>query len=64
MNAMKPNTDFCDGCKYLHGDEDGENYYQYCSYGSGTLPNVDKLYVSLNRLECCPIDSGLGVDIC
>jgi hypothetical protein len=49
---IKPNIDFCDGCKYLHGDEDGENYYQFCELANGCSdPNT---WININDLSSCP----------
>jgi hypothetical protein len=52
--VMKPSCDFCDECKYLRGDEDGENYYQYCEMAK--MANIESL-------RECPVDDGMGIEI-
>jgi len=52
---MKPSVDFCDGCKYLHGDEDGENYYQFCELANGC--SEPETYINIKDLASCPDDS-------
>jgi hypothetical protein len=49
----KPNVESCDGCKHLHGDEDGENYYQFCSWKNFD-PDHEGTWVNIQKLTICP----------